>query len=126
MIYLVPKPETLNFEPQTRNPMNQKEKFISNLTSEQQETLRQHFDTIYECPEMTEHEFKIAYLAWLWANGKVYNEGDMGFNFYEEETGIPMEDYEITFEDNYEEGGINLDYIYRYYSLEELIEKMNW
>ena len=106
--------------------MNPKEQFISSLTAEQQETLRQHFDTIYECPELTEHEFKIAYLAWLWANGKVYNEGDMGFNFYEEETGIRMEEYEITFEDDYELGGINLDYMYNYYSLEKLIEKMNW
>ena len=106
--------------------MNPKEQFISSLTAEQQETLRQHFDTIYECPEMTEHEFKIAYLAWIWANGNVYNEGDMGFNFYEEETGIQMEEYEITFEDDYELGGVNLDYMYGYYSLGELIEKMKW
>lgn len=106
--------------------MNPKEQFISSLNSEQQEILRQHFNTIYECPEITGHEFKIAYLAWLWAQGLVYDEGDMGFNFYEEETGVPMKDYEITFEDNYELGGVNLDYMYGYYSLEKLIEKMNW
>ena len=106
--------------------MNQKEQFISNLTAEQKETLRQHFDTIYECPEMTEHEFKIAYLAWLWANGKVYDIGNHHLVIDEKESGVDMNDYEITFEDDYEHGGISLQYMYDYYTFDQLIEKMKW
>lgn len=100
--------------------------FIDNLTPQQQQTLHEHFDTIYECPVLSEHEYKIAYLAWLWANGKVYDAGDHDFFINEEEAGMSMTDYEITFEDGHEHGGINLQYLYDYYAMNQLIEKMKW
>jgi len=106
--------------------MNPKYQFISNLTAEQTETLRQHFDTIYECPEMTEHEYKIAYLAWLWANEKVSELGDHDFVIDEKESGLKMDDLAITFEDDYEHGGISLQYLYEYYSFGQIFEKMKW
>ncbi len=106
--------------------MKTKEQFINKLTAEQKQSLHEHFDTIYECPVLTDHEYKIAYLAWLWANGKVYDAGDHDFFIKEEETGMSMADFEITFEDGYEHGGINLQYLYDYYTMHLLIEKMGW
>lgn len=100
--------------------------FIDSLTPQKQQTLHEHFDTIYECPVLSEHEYKIAYLAWLWANGKVYDAGNHDFYINEEEAGVSMTDYEITFEDDYEHGGINLQLLYDYYGMNQLIEKMKW
>lgn len=106
--------------------MNPKEQFISTLTPDQKQTIHEHFDTIYECPVLIDHEYKIAYLAWMWANGKVYDTSDHDLHFNEEEAGVSMKDYEITFEDDYEQGGINLRIIHDYYNIHQLIEKLNW
>ena len=51
--------------------MNKKENLLNNLTAVQKEELLKHFNTIYECIELSETENKIIYLAWLWDSGIV-------------------------------------------------------
>jgi hypothetical protein len=103
-----------------------KQPFISSLTLEQQQILKDHINTIYECKELTEHEYNIAYLAWLWAQGRVYYDDNFSLEFDEKEAGISMEAFEITFEDDYRLGGTNLQITYDYYCLDQLIGKMKW
>ena len=94
---------------------------IRNLTPEQKQALLEHFDQIYECKELTDHEYKIIYLALMWATGKVYRLEDGFPEFDENEAEISMTDYEITFEDE-DSVGVNLDWTYIYYSLDKIIK----
>ena len=96
-----------------------------NLTEEEKELLLSHFDSIYECKELTDHEYRIIYLAWLWANGLVFRDEDGMSTIYEKTSDIPASAYEITFEDDMT-GGVNLDLTYMYYSLDKIIDLMKW
>lgn len=98
---------------------------INNLTDDQKGLLLSHFDSIYECRELTEQEYKIVYLAWLWANGFV-NRVENGMSTFEEsETGIPLTDYEINYEDEMK-GGVNLELTYMFYKVDEINKLMKW
>lgn len=95
--------------------------FKQSLSQERKSELLEHFNTIYECHKLGEHELKIAYLAHLWENGYVYAEQD-GFPFIDEhETGINMDEYEITIEAE-DAGGVNLDLLYSFYDFDSLIK----
>ena len=101
--------------------MTKKETLLQNLTAEQKKALLLHFNTVYECEELSETENKIIYLAWLWSNGDVKYFGDGPRIFDEIEAGVPLNDYEITFEDE-NSGGINLELTYDFYDISKIIE----
>ena len=96
--------------------------FKEQLTSTQLEKLLAHFDSIYECKALGNHEFKIAYLAYLWKNKKVIL-GNQGYDIPDAKAlGIDVfSDYEITFEDE-DSGGVNLGVLHSYYLINELEE----
>ena len=101
--------------------MNKKKTLIQNLTPEQTEALIKHFDAIYECNELSETEYKIIFLAWLWAKNYVKDLGDGFLIFDEAEAGVPLSDYEITFEAE-SSGGVNLNLMHQYYNMDDIIE----
>jgi len=101
--------------------MTKKETLIQNLTADQTEALIKHFDAIYECHELSETEYKIIFLAWLWAKNYVKDLGDGFLIFDEAEAGVPLSDYEITFEAE-SSGGVNLNLIHSYYEIVIIIE----
>jgi len=92
--------------------MKKKAELKNELTDKQKSELLLHFKTIYECSELTDHEYNIIYLAWMWANGFV--DESMGGFFDDTETDVTYDDYEITFEDGVG-GGMNLDFFYNFY-----------
>jgi len=98
---------------------------LKNQLSESQRTqLLTHFNSIYECSQLGEHEYNIVYLAWMWANGYI-NEDEFGSMFDYSVTDINLDDYEITFEDGVG-GGMNLNLFYDFYQLDKVIELMKW
>ncbi len=94
-----------------------KKGFIEQLTGKQKELILVHFNTIYECRELTDHEFKIIYLAWLMGEGKVKWTEQIIISDYDVE--FDDNDFEITFESD-EQGGVNLDFTREYYDLDEI------
>ena len=93
---------------------------IDHLTDDQKHKLLSHFNTIYECRQLSDHEYKIIYLAWLWANGFVYKD-ENGMSMIDENTSdLPLNAFEITFEAE-ESGGVNLELSRMYYDLDEII-----
>jgi len=105
--------------------MTKKETVLKNLTAQQKEAIVSHFNTIYKCSELSETENRIIYLAWLWNEGYVTVNKDAGTDFNEKEAGVPLTDYEITFEDE-DSGGINLVFFYEYYGIIKIIELLGW
>ena len=105
--------------------MNKKQDVISNITPEQKQSLLAHFNEIYECKELTDHEYNMIYLAWMWANDLVYKLDDGWYEFDEDKTGMSIKDYEITFEAE-PSGGSNLDLLYDYYNLDKMMKLMDW
>ena len=101
--------------------MTKKETLLQNLTAEQKKALLQHFNTIYNCMELTETENKIIYLAWLWKNGYVKQQGAGPLFFDETEAGVPLTDYEITIEAE-QSGGINLKLSYDFYEMGKIMK----
>ncbi len=98
------------------------EDFIKTLNDEKKKKLLEHFSGIYECSELAEHEYKIAYLAWLWENGYVYCTDDGMHYVIKDETGIYNMEYELTFEVDEEfTGGVNLDITYDFYDFDKLM-----
>lgn len=97
--------------------------FKEQLTPTQLEKILLHFDSIYECSALSDHELKMSYLAYLWKNKEVVLD-DFGYEIPNAvNLGIDVfSDYEITFEDE-DSGGVNLGVMYDYYSFVEL-EKM--
>ena len=104
--------------------MNKKENLIENLTSNQKNVLIQHFNTIYECTELSETENKIIYLAWLWKNGYVSKLENGWFDIDETEAGVPLDYFEVTFEAE-PSGGSNLALFYDYYEIDKIIAILN-
>jgi hypothetical protein len=99
--------------------------FKSELSETEKEQLIGHFDEIYVCSQLDDHEYKMAYLAYLWKNGRVINDMNEGHAeiINEKELGVELfRDYEITVEaDETEQGGVNLDLMYDFYRFDELI-----
>ena len=104
--------------------MLQKSELKNQLTESQKSQLLKHFDSIYECSQLGEHEYNIIYLAWMWAYGYV-REDEFGSMIHDSITEVNLEDYEISFEDG-EGGGINLNFFYDFYQLDEIIDLMKW
>jgi len=100
--------------------MDKINEFVQKLTEAQKTKLIEHFDKIYECTELSDHEHKIIYLAYLWKNGLVYTEESGASWFDNKQAGVSIEDYEITIE-NEDSGGINLNLMYDYYDMNNLI-----
>jgi len=99
--------------------------FCSSFPSEKASTFVSHFDKIYECSSLEEHELKIIYLAYLWKNGRVQLMDDFGQTIVDpEELGVnEYTDYEISFEcGEGEGGGVNLSVLYEFYDFEKLME----
>ena len=105
--------------------MKKKNEIIKNLTTAQKKLLLNHFNSVYVCSELSGRENSIIYLAWLWANGLVYREQSGMSTFEESEAGVPLTDYEITFEAEMS-GGMNLDITYMFYKVDEIIKLMKW
>lgn len=97
---------------------------IDSLSGEQKKKLVEHFDSIYECHELSDHEYRIIYLAWLWANGFVYREENGMSMIDEKNSDLPLSAFEITFEDEYK-GGVNLDLMYSLYSVDKIAQITN-
>ncbi len=95
------------------------------LTDGQKKLLLEHFNSIYECNELAEHEYRIIYLAWLWTNGFVYREQNGMSNIDKKTSDLPLSAFEINFEDD-DKGGVNLDLTYNFYGLDEIISFMKW
>jgi hypothetical protein len=103
------------------NEIGDKPMVINNLTADQKKELLAQFNTVYECKELGEHEYKIIYLAWLWANGFVVKSESGMSTFDAGEAGVPITDYEITIEDE-RKGGVNLDLTRMYYDIDKIIK----
>lgn len=71
-----------------------------------------------------DREQKIIYLAWMWANGHVFNDGNTSL-FDDNKADVQLNDYELTFEVE-DSGGINLDVTYDFYEIGRIIEIMGW
>ena len=97
---------------------------IDHLMDDQKLKLIEHFDSIYECSELTDHEYKIIYLSWLWANGFVYRE-ESGMSMIDEKNSdLPLIAFEISIEDELK-GGVNLDLMYSFYSIDKIMQITN-
>lgn len=105
------------------NRLMNKEEFLNQLTEQEIQELLAHFDSIYECNSLSEHEKRIVYIAYLWKNGFVYQD-ETGFTSIDESiTDITDMDYELTFEvDESERGGVNLNITYEYYDFENIMK----
>lgn len=96
--------------------------FQKELSDSQKNAILTHFNEIYECTELKHHEMKMIFLAYLWKNGQIAQDQD-GFVCMLGEHGVDLfEDYEITFEGGEgNEGGVNLNLFYDYYSFEKMM-----
>jgi|SRR5690554_1888011 len=98
-----------------------KKEFETQLDKSKLAQLIQHFDSIYFCENLSEHEKNIIYLAYLWKNKRVHNEGD-GFIFIDDSIrDVSDIDFELTFEVE-ESGGTNLNITYDYYYFDDLMK----
>ena len=79
-----------------------------------------HFDKIYECNELTDHELKIIYLAYLWSKGLAGIDSTGEHFFDETNSGVSLADYELTFEAE-TSGGINFYLTHEYYYLDQIM-----
>jgi hypothetical protein len=105
--------------------MKNKEEMINQLSTEQKNALIKHFDEIYECDALDQHEYKMIWLAWLWANGHIHTLDSGQRVFDEKVAGVPLSDYEITIEDEVS-NGINLDVLYHFHGLDRIIDILKW
>ena len=94
---------------------------IDSLLHDPYEAVVKHFDAVYECAGLGDHEENILYLAYLWKNGWVHIDTDGWCLLDNAVTSVRLEDYELSFEVEPENaGGVNLWVTYDYYRLEEL------
>ena len=103
-------------------PAVTKAAYINSLTAVQKEVLLSHFNTIYECAALGEHELNIAYLAWLLGKGHLHI--SEGFAMHEMDVEFNQDDYEITFEDEMS-GGSNLYITRSYYDTDKIYTILN-
>jgi hypothetical protein len=86
--------------------------------------LLQHFNSIYECTELTESEERIIYLAWLWGHGFVgKSQGDGASGINTSKVDAVDEDFYLLSEEDL--GVHNLDNVYSYYELNRIIELLD-
>ena len=105
--------------------MSKKEEVTSSITPAQKQALLAHFNEIYECKELTDHEYNMIYLAWMWAKG-IVRPDEMGMSYFDqEEAGVDLFDYELTIEVD-PSGGVNLDILHDYYKVDKIIDLMGW
>jgi len=112
--YTVENPEP----PPEFTPSITKAAYLKTLSGQQKEELLDHFNFIYECASLGEHELNIVYLAWLLGKGHVML--SEGFIMNEMDVEFDQYDYEISFENEDLKGGINLEYTRSFYDLEKL------
>ena len=117
--YTVEKPEV----PVMPTPSITKAAYINRLTADQKDVLLNHFNTIYECTVLGEHELNITYLAWLLGEGHVKVSDDFIMNDMDVE--FNQDDYEISFEDEENPGGVNLELTRSYYDLDKVFTILN-
>lgn len=117
---------TKNQKPLTQKNMTLTfSQFKEQLNPAQLDKILVHFNDIYECAKLEDHELKICYLAYLWKNKEVvFNE--FGYEIPNAAAlGIDVEaDFTITFEDEDAAGFVNLGLLHDYYvfiKLEELV-----
>ncbi len=103
--------------------MIKKMQIIENLSEEQVKQLIAHFNTVYECKELNEMEQNIIYLAWLWANGKVYECEDGMLDFHDEDDCVSIMDYDLC-PLGYEPNTINLEVTYSIFEINKIIDIM--
>jgi hypothetical protein len=99
--------------------------FKKQLTNQQLASLHNHFNEIYECKQLEDREFKMAYLAYLWKNKQVVLTQDRGYEILNTESlGINVDtDYEISFEAGEDgAGGVNLGVLHDFYVFQKLEE----
>lgn len=96
--------------------------FQQQITKESLLQIHTHFKEIYECNELTSHEFKITYLAYLWKNKYVHLNDGLYEIKDEQKLGINMNtDYELDYEVAPENtGGINLGTTHDFYVIDKL------
>jgi hypothetical protein len=105
--------------------MTIKEKVLSSINPEQELALVKHFNSIYDCNKLSEHEYRMIYLAWMWNSGIVYRLDNWFHTFEQNEAGVPLNDYEVTIEDEMT-GGVNLDLMYSFYDIDGIHQIMGW
>lgn len=105
-------------------PVVTKDQVLSNIDAVTQQALLGHFNTLYECEALGKHEWNIVYLAWLWANDYVFSDEDGMAWFDQDEVGMDIMDYELTFEVE-DSGGLNLDVTHDFYELGKLAVIIN-
>jgi hypothetical protein len=105
--------------------MTIKEKVLSSINPEQELALVKHFNSIYDCNQLSEHEYRMIYLAWMWNSGIVYRLDNWFHTFEENEAGVALNDYEVTIEDEMT-GGVNLDLMYSFYDIDGIQQIMGW
>lgn len=104
-----------NFSPEVKH---RKIDFLNSLSIDDLANIHIHFNTIYECKELTEHEKNIVWLSWLLGEGLLMVSD--GFLMYEmSEVEFEHTDYEVTFEAE-PSGGVNIDLFRDYYELDKL------
>jgi hypothetical protein len=105
--------------------MKTKNEIIAGLSQEQIQALVQHFNNIYECPALSDHEHKMIYLVRMKADGILYRTSEGILEFDPHIAGVSYSDYEITFEDD-NSGGVNLDLTWDFHDLDKVHTIMNW
>ncbi len=98
---------------------------IDCLSDDQKKKLIEHFNSIYKCSVLSDHEYRIIYLAWLWSNGFVYKDENGLSMIDEKNSDLPLTAFEITIEDE-NKGGVNLDLMHTFYSIEKIARLTNW
>ena len=100
--------------------------FKESISEIQKEQIVRHFDEIYVCGNLSDHEYKVAYLAYLWKHGRVINDMNEGHVeiVNEKELGVELfRDYEISIEaGDFDQGGVNLNLTFDFYGLDKLKE----
>jgi hypothetical protein len=100
--------------------MNTYIEFKNSLTDEIKTKLVKHFNETYEVLELSEHEIKITYLAYLYKNGQVDTDNGAVEIIDEKKLGISSNDYELTIEVD-EPAGFNFYIMYDFYYFDDLL-----
>ena len=105
--------------------MSKKEQFIRNLSYEKKKALLEHFISLDKThhKRLSDYEYRIIYLAWLWKNGLVTKRENGYYAFDEAEAGVPLRDYEdIPFHEAiFYPYSYNLESIHTQYNLSRLM-----
>lgn len=96
--------------------------YIATLTEEQIDKLIIHFNTLYICPELSVHEQRMTWLAWLLGEKQYIPDPD--FEIIDMTVGgFKKEDFAITFESE-DTGKIDFGFLKAFYRLDEMYENI--